>query len=55
MFKSTTTRLPARDTLALEKRHSMRQTTVRKLFPGSHRMELQVNGLRVAETSFRLV
>ena len=54
VFKWTTTRLPARGTATFEKRHPMRKTTVRKLYPGEHRVELQVNGVRIAETSFRL-
>ncbi len=55
VFKWTTTQLPARGTITLEKRHPMRVTTVRKLYPGEHRVELQVNGVRVAETRFQLV
>ena len=54
VFKWTTTRLPARGAATLEKRHPMKKTTVRKLYPGVHRVELQVNGSRVAETIFRL-
>ena len=54
VFKWTTTRLPARGDAALEKRHPMRKTTVRTLYPGAHRVELQVNGVRLAEDSFQL-
>ena len=54
VFKWTTTRLPAGGAASFEKRHPMRKTTVRVLYPGRHRVELQVNGVRVAEASFRL-
>lgn len=54
VFKWKTLTLPAGSTMALEKRHPMRKTTVRTLYPGLHRIELQVNGVRVAETSFQL-
>ncbi len=55
VFKWTTTRIPARGTVELEKRHAMRKTTVRALYSGVHRVELQVNGVRVAAADFRLV
>ncbi len=54
VFKWKQVRLPARSTLELEKLHSMRATTVRALYPGLHRVELQANGERIAETRFRL-
>ena len=54
VFKWTKTRLPARGTTTLTKRHPMKVTTIRALYPGVHRVELQVNGVRVAEASFRL-
>lgn len=54
VFKWTTTELPARGTLTLDKNHPMRVTTIRALYPGRHRVELQVNGARVAEASFTL-
>lgn len=39
----------------LQKKHSFKTTTVRALYPGAHRVELQVNGVRVASTEVRLV
>jgi len=54
VFKWTTCRLPARESAVLEKRHPMKPTTIRALYPGLHRVELQVNGVRLAEASFRL-
>ena len=54
VFKWTTVRLQGGGTATLEKRHPMRKTTVRALYPGVHRVELQVNGVRLAEAGFRL-
>jgi 3-methyladenine DNA glycosylase AlkC len=55
VFKWTSTKLPARGECKLSKKHKMKTTTVRALYPGTHKIELQVNGVRVAEVSFRLV
>ncbi len=54
VFKWCKACLPAREKLTLTKRHSMRPTTTRALYPGKHRVELQINGVRVAEAQFRL-
>lgn len=54
VFKWSAVELPPRGQLQLEKRHAFRETTIRALYPGVHRVELQVNGERVAERSFRL-
>lgn len=54
VFKWTTAHLPARGTLELTKKHPMRVTTIRALYPGVHKVQVQVNGARVAEASFRL-
>lgn len=54
VFKWTTCRLAARGETELAKRHSLRRTTIRALYPGLHRVELQINGARLAEASFRL-
>ncbi len=54
VFKWTTTRLPANGSVTLDKRHAMKLTTIRALYPGVHHVELQVNGVRMAEASFRL-
>ena len=37
--------------LTFDKRHPMRPTTVRTLYPGTHRVEVQLNGVRVAAFS----
>ena len=54
VFKWTTTRLQPNGRMSLEKRHRMRPTTIRALYPGTHRVELQVNGVQVASTHFVL-
>ena len=54
VFKWKQIELPARGEITLTKKHSMRITTIRALYPGVHKVELQVNGERVAETKFEL-
>lgn len=54
VFKWTTTELPANGSVRLEKKHGMMVTTIRALYPGRHRVEMQVNGVRCAEASFIL-
>ncbi len=54
VFKWKTLRIPARGDLELAKKHAMRETTIRALYPGKHRVELQINGTRVAEAAFVL-
>jgi 3-methyladenine DNA glycosylase AlkC len=54
VFKWTTCALAAGAALRLEKRHPMREVTTRRLYPGLHRVELQVNGIILAEASFEL-
>jgi len=53
-FKWTTLELPARGEAELAKRHSMKVTTIRALYPGKHRVELMVGGQVLAETAFTL-
>ncbi len=54
VFKWKQVDLATRGELTLTKKHSMRVTTIRALYPGTHKVELQVNGERVAETIFEL-
>ena len=54
VFKWTSRELAAGETLVLSKQHAFRPTTVRTLYPGVHKIELQVNGVRLAEASIRL-
>ncbi len=54
VFKWTEVDLPARGTLELSKSQVIRDFTTRKHHPGKHRVELQINGQRVAESMFAL-
>jgi 3-methyladenine DNA glycosylase AlkC len=54
VFKWTTTTLPGRNRLELAKNHAMKKTTIRTLYAGKHRVQVQVNGQRVAEAFFVL-
>ncbi|MEM1030759.1 MAG: DNA alkylation repair protein [Myxococcota bacterium] len=53
-FKWTTDEIPPGATLTLRKRHAVKPTTVRALYPGTHRVALQVNGQVLAESAFEL-
>lgn len=55
VFKWKTFTLPARAEVAIAKRHPMREVTIRRLHPGAHRVDLQVNGARVASRTFELL
>ena len=54
VFKWTEARLQPGQSLTLTKRQTIRDFTTRKHHTGRHRVELQVNGRRLAETSFQL-
>ena len=55
VFKWTKLRLEPRVPIEIQKKHPMRETTIRALYPGVHRVGIQVNGKRVAEASFELL
>jgi hypothetical protein len=54
VFKWTELDLPPHAEIELVKSQVVRDFTTRKHYPGSHRVELQINGQRVAETVFDL-
>jgi len=54
VFKWKAIELAAGEQQVLIKRHSMKQTTVRALYPGKHTLELQVNGVRMGKATFEL-
>lgn len=54
VFKWKEVSLPSGAAISLKKEHAFRVTTVRKLYPGAHKIELQVNGVRLAETRCQL-
>jgi 3-methyladenine DNA glycosylase AlkC len=55
VFKWKELELAPGGTVALEKRQTIRDFTTRKHYPGIHRVEVQVNGARLAEGAFGLV
>lgn len=54
VFKWKQLDLPAHATITLTKRQVIRDFSTRRHHPGIHRIELQINGRRLAETSFTL-
>jgi 3-methyladenine DNA glycosylase AlkC len=54
VFKLKTAVLAPNQSLLIEKRHPIRPITTRKYFPGTHRVEIQVNGQIIGECSFQL-
>ena len=54
VFKWTEIDLPARKAVVLTKSQVIRDFTTRKHHPGHHRVELQINGARVAKAGFDL-
>ncbi len=54
VFKWTEADLPARATLKLAKSQVIRDFTTRRHHPGVHRIDLQINGQRVAQSQFVL-
>lgn len=54
VFKWKNIDIPPMETLSLKKRQSFKQTTIRALYSGLHKIELQINGERVAATSVLL-
>lgn len=54
VFKWTTLELAPGESATLTKRQTIRDFTTRRHHPGRHRVELQINGRRLAETAFTL-
>jgi len=54
VFKWKKLSLGPGEVFQIEKNHPMRETTIRALYPGIHKVELQVNGFRVGKDQFRL-
>ncbi len=54
VFKGWQLELPARGTLTLTRRHSLRPVTTRRYHAGRHRLAVQVNGRVLAEAAFTL-
>jgi len=54
VFKLKPATLRKGEVLTLFKKHPMRQMTTRKLYNGTYRLEIQINGKRMAETTFEV-
>jgi 3-methyladenine DNA glycosylase AlkC len=54
VFKGWKLELAPGEARALQKTHSLREVTTRRLYPGHHRVALLVNGATVAEAAFEL-
>lgn len=55
VFKLKQLELAAGQTINIKKKHPMRLMTTRRLYPGEHRIELQINGQNYGSLSFELV
>ncbi len=55
VFKLKTAVLAPNESLTIAKSHSIRPITTRTFYPGTHRVEIQVNGHRLAGRSFKLI
>jgi 3-methyladenine DNA glycosylase AlkC len=54
VFKGWKLELAPGEARTLQKAHSLREVTTRRLYPGRHRVVLLVNGVAVAEAAFEL-
>ncbi len=55
VFKLKTLRLDAGEAITLNKRHSFRKITTRQYYPGTHEVEVTVNGTSVGRAAFELI
>jgi DNA alkylation repair enzyme len=55
VFKGKSLIIAAGERMAVVKRHAFRPITTRVYYPGSHRLEIMLNGRSVTEASFELV
>lgn len=55
VFKLSTVKIPAGGSVTIEKKHSLKVVTTRKLYPGPHRLDIQVNGAVLAGLDFELL
>lgn len=54
VFKGWSVKLGAKENRALVKKHTVKQITTRRYYPGRHRVSLQINGTVIAESAFEL-
>ena len=55
VFKWQTTTLPAKKTLTSTKKHAIKKITTRVYYPGTHTVEVVVNGVSVGAADFQLL
>jgi hypothetical protein len=55
VFKGWKLTLGAGETRTLQKRHSLRPVTTRRLYPGVHQIDLLINGQVCASAEFELL
>lgn len=55
VFKWKTTTLEPRATLVAKRKHAIRKITTRVYYPGTHRLEILVNGVSLGSQEFQLV
>ena len=55
VFKLRTLTLPPNGSVSVEKKHSLKVVTTRTLYPGTHRIEVQVNGQILGGFAFELI
>ena len=54
VFKWKHISLAAKQKIVISKKHPMKITTVRALYPGTHSIEIQINGTRLTQKDFNL-
>lgn len=55
IFKLTTRSLPAGESVQITRNHAIKPVTTRTYYPGSHRLEVQVNGAVLGGAEFELL
>ena len=55
VFKLTHKTLAAGESIVLSKRHSFKEITTRRYYPGLHAVEIQVNGVACARAEFEVL
>jgi len=55
VFKWKTLEIAAREEIVVSKKHPMKPTSIRALYGGKHKVEIQINGIRLAEAEFELL
>lgn len=55
VFKGKTFELPGSKTITIARKHAMKPITTRVYYPGTHTLEIQVNGQSLGKASFELV